>query len=163
MAAKKYKNLRLVIAVLTSFFVSGDLYAMEDAEVQGYTGFIQDLINSSSAVKNGPICTFGSDEISSAFIAQDTKVVNLDKNPEKFMQCKAIYVARGSEKILKPEIAKFNRNKIMTVAIFDGFTEIDGMMQVQMGRRNFEITLNSKVAKASGVRLNALLLSLVIN
>jgi hypothetical protein len=56
-----------------------------------------------------------------------------------------------------------NKKKILTIAIFDGFTEIGGMLQVQMGRRNFELTLNSKAVKESGIRLNALSTSLVIN
>ncbi|MBP7710555.1 MAG: YfiR family protein [Rickettsiales bacterium] len=159
----KYRRLKITIAALTTMLAAFNANAMEDGEVQAYAGFIQELINTTTMVKQGVTCTFGSDEIANAIVAQEAKSINLAKNPEKFAQCKAIYVSKGSEKILKSEIARFSRNKIMTVAIFDGFAETGGMVQVQMGRRNFEITLNSKEAKASGVRLNALLLSLVIN
>jgi hypothetical protein len=159
----KYRRLKILFAVIAFYGFPPNVYAMEAGEVQAYAGFIADLINTATTLKQGVTCAFGSDEISNAIISQDSKSINLVKNPEKFVQCKAIYVASGSEKFLKSEIVKFNKNKIMTVAIFDGFVEIGGMIQVQMGRRNFEITLNSKEVKAASVRLNALLLSLVIN
>ena len=96
-------------------------------------------------------------------LSQDGKIIDLNNNPEKFTSCKAIYVASGAAKVLKPEIAKFSKNKILTIAIFDGFTEIGGMVQVQMWRRNFELILNSKAMKEAGIRLNSLAMSLVVN
>ncbi len=156
----KYK---IIIAVFLSFFISYQGKAMDDAEVQAYATFIQDLINSASTTKNGQICTFGSDEIANIILTQAKSPINLDKNQDKVAKCKAIYVARGSEKILKLEINKFNKNKIMTVAIFEGFIESGGMVQVQIGRRDFEVILNYAEVKAAGIRLSALILSLVIN
>ncbi len=162
-AIAKYRIIKTLFVVLAFCGLGFNANAMEDGEVQAYAGFITDLINTTTTIKQGVTCVFGSDEIANAIILHDSKSINLVKNPEKFIQCKAIYVASGSEKFMKSEIVKFNKNKIMTVAIFDGFVDAGGMVQVQMGRRNFEITLNSKEAKVASVRLNALLLSLVIN
>jgi YfiR/HmsC-like len=164
LSATKYRRLKILFVAIVLCGFSFNAQAMEDSEVQAYVSFIRDLINTTTTTRpNGITCTFGSDEIASALLLQDPKSINLDKSPEKFAQCKAIYIAKGSEKNLKPEIVKFTKNKIMTVAIFDGFVETGGMAQVQMGRRNFEITLNSRESKTASVRLNALLLSLVIN
>ncbi len=157
---QKYK---IIIAVFLSFFISYEAKSMDDVEVQAYATFIQEMINSTSMSKAGQVCTFGSDEISNLLLSQDNKSVNLDKNPDKISKCKAVYVARGYEKILKLEISKFNKNKIMTVGVFEGFVENGGMVQVQIGRRDFEVLLNYKEVKTAGIRLSALILSLVIN
>jgi hypothetical protein len=156
----KYK---IILALFLSVFVSYQSKAMDDAEVQAYATFIRDLINSASMTRTGQICTFGSDEISNIILIQSNKSINLDRNQGDITKCKAIYIARGSEKILKLEISKFNKNKIMTVAVFEGFLESGGMVQVQIGRRDFEVMLNYKEVKAAGIRLSALILSLVIN
>lgn len=136
---------------------------MEDSEAQVYTNFILDIINTSSTLKSGEVCTFGGDEIANAILLRDSKTINLDKNPERFAKCKSVYIAKSSEKILRLEISKFNKNKIMTIGIFEGFVESGGMIQVQMGRRDFEIMLNSKEVKSAAIRLNALVTSRVIN
>ncbi len=161
MKPKWFKN---TIAFLIFFFgLSASSYSMDDAEVFAFTDFIGGLVKSSSIQKNGFFCVLGSDEISSALMIKDRKILDITKSLDKFNSCKAIYIARGSEKSLKLEIAKFNNVKIMTIAVFDGFTEIGGMFQVQIGRRNFEIISNPKVLKDSNVKINSLLSSLIIN
>ncbi len=157
------KRLRTLTVTFLMFIMSFPVAALEENEVAAYTDFINTLITTSSISKKGEICVLGSDEISSAFLLKNDKVINLDKNPDKFHSCRAIYVAVDSEKFLKSELSKFSSNKIFTVAIFEGFTDIGGMVQVQMGRRNFEMIVNAKAVKDSNVRINSLLTNLIIN
>lgn len=145
------------------FFKLSSAFAMDEGEVEAFTDFINTLVKTSSIHKSGSFCIFGSDEISSALMFGDAKIVDLTKSPEKFNLCKAIYIASGSEKSLKLEIAKFNNANIMTVGIFEGFTEIGGMVQVQMDRRNFEMIVNPKAIKESNIKINSLLTNLIIN
>lgn len=137
--------------------------AIEGEEAVAFAGFIQDLVRTTHTSRNGVICAFGSDEISKVIASQDKKFIDLDREPKKFEQCKAVYIAQGREKNSRAEIEKYNSKKILTIGTFDGITDIGGMIQVSMGRRNFELTLNAKEVKAAGVRLNALATSLVIN
>jgi len=161
----KFGNLKLVAFFTALFFITFDCFSdiIEDETAVAFAGFIQDLVNTTQTPKHGPICGLGSDEVSKIIATQDKTFIDLDLEPKKYGQCKAVYIAQGREKSLRFEIEKLHKKKILTIAIFDGFTEIGGMLQVQMGRRNFELILNSKVVKESGIRLNALSTSLVIN
>jgi hypothetical protein len=161
----KFSNLKLVTFFTALFFVTFDCFSsiIDDETAVAFAGFIQDIVHTTQTSKHGPICGVGSDEISKIIASQDKTFIDLDLEPKKYEQCKAVYIAQGCEKGLRAEIDKLNKKKILTIAIFDGFTEIGGMLQVQMGRRNFELTLNSKAVKESGIRLNALSTSLVIN
>lgn len=159
------RKLKLVTFFATSFFIMFNCFAsvMDSEEASAFASFIQDLIHTTQTSKHGPICGIGSDEVLKAMAGQDRTFVDLDHDPKKYLSCKAVYISMGRQKGLGAEIAKFNKAKILTIAIFDGFTEMGGMVQVELGRRNFELTLNSKEVKAAGVRLNALATSLVIN
>lgn len=160
-----FKNLKLTI-ILTLFFFpafNSNAGVMDNDEATAFASFIQDLVITSQTPKHGAICALGSDEISRVIASQDKDFIDLDVYPKKFLSCKAIYVAMSKQKGLGSDIIKFNKNKILTIATFDGFTEMGGMIQVEMGRRSFELSLNSKEVKAASVRLNALAMSLVIN
>ncbi len=160
-----FKIIKPIVAMLLTFFVvfaeaRADITDKEEAVA--FAGFIQDLVHTTQTSKVGPTCYLGSDEIS-RIISQEKGSIDLSRDGSKFASCKAIYVSTGEIKGIAAEIDKFSKHKIMTIAIFDGFTERGGMVQVQMGRRSFELILNSKAVKDSGVRLSALALSLVIN
>lgn len=161
----KPRVLKLYVIFVALFLIAPTSFAdsIEDEMATAYAGFIRDLVGTTQISKNGTICVFGSDEISKMLLHQSSKYINLDLSPDKYTSCKAIYIAQGMEKGLRSEVDKFNQDKIMTIAIFEGFIESGGMVQVQLGRRNFELLLNSKDIKSSGIRLSALALSLVIN
>jgi hypothetical protein len=161
----KFSNLKIVTFFTALFLITFDCFSdiTEDETAVAFALFIQDLVHTTQTSKHGSICALGSDEVSKIIATQDKTFIDLDLEPKKYGECKAVYIAQGREKSLRFEIEKLNKKKILTIAIFDGFTEIGGMLQVQMGRRNFELTLNSKVVKESGIRLNALSTSLVIN
>jgi hypothetical protein len=121
------------------------------------------MVHTSQTGKNGAICIFGNDRISKIIATHEKNFIDLNSDPKKFNSCKAIYISQEREKGLRVEIEKFNNNKIFTIATFDGFTEMGGMVQVQMGRRNFELIVNSKETREAGVKLSALSTSLIIN
>jgi len=161
-----FKTLKPVIFFAAFFFATTNFCFAEVVELEeasAFASFIEDLVHSTNTPKRGVICFIGSDIVSKAIAGQDKTIIDLDKDPTKYTACKAIYIAQGKEKGLRSEMIKFNKNKILTIAVFDGFTESGGMIQVQMGRRNFELILNTKEIKEAGVRLNALITSLVIN
>lgn len=158
-----FKNLKLLFLTI-SFFITSTANAgpIDNDEATAFAVFLQDLVRTTQSSKPGSFCLVGSDEIS-AIIDQEKNIIDLDANPGKYNSCKAIYIAMNKQKGLAAEITKFNKHKILTLAIFDGFVESGGMVQVQIGRRNFELTLNSKAIKEAGIKLNSLAMSLVIN
>lgn len=154
-----------VIFTLLLFFAAPSSFAgvLTSEEALAFASFIKGLTSTTQIAKEGSICSFGNDEISKIIASQNQDYISLDSDPKQYKLCRVIYIAQGMQKGLGVELAKFNKNNIMTIAIFEGFVEFGGMVQVQMGRRNFELILNTKKIKASGIRLSALVLSLVIN
>ncbi len=154
-------TLFVAILLLTVSKTFADVADKEEAIA--FTNFIKQLVSSSHTTKTGKFCLLGSDEISQAILSQDRQAINLTTNPQDYGECIAVYISRSQQKGLRAEIEKFNKNKIITIATFDGFTESGGMIQVQMGRRDFELVVNPKELKESGVRLSALISNLIIN
>jgi hypothetical protein len=67
------------------------------------------------------------------------------------------------ERGLRIELDRLTEKKILTIAIFEGFTNMGGMIQIQLGRRNFELTVSPKLLRAAGVKLDVLATNLIIN
>ncbi len=158
-------NLRPAIFVTIFFLLIFNCLAgvIENEEAEAFAAFIQELAKSTIAAKEGATCVFGTDEITKIITNRDRNIIILDEEAKKAQLCKTVYVARGREKGLRIDIEKFNQKKILTISIIEGFADLGGMVEVGMGRRNFELTVNYKELKASGVRLSALATSLVIN
>jgi hypothetical protein len=56
----------------------------------------------------------------------------------------------SKQKGLGSDVIKFNKNKILTIATFDGFIEMGGMIQIEMGRRwrnSWRICLKSQISQ----------------
>lgn len=158
---------KLVVLCLVLLMLQSRAFAtsLEIDEAGAFANFIRELVHTTftPASKSSSLCIFGNDEVSKSIMTQEKNVIDLNIEPKKYEACKAIYISQSRQKIMKAEIEKFSSKKIMTVAIFEGFTEVGGMVQIQMGRRNFELILDPKQIKISGIKLNALVLSLVIN
>ena len=159
-----FRKFNLIILLILSLSISAIAFAglVDNDEALAFASFIQDLAHKTQAAKPGFICSIGNDEIS-RIISQEKNFINLDKDGSKITSCKAIYIAMGREKNVKSDLLKFSNNKILTIAVFDGFIENGGMVQVQMGRRNFELILNAKALKESGIKLSPLVTDLIIN
>lgn len=165
----KFLNIKThLITLFLSFVLATNCFAVvvETEEAGDYAEFIFSIFSLSQTSGGTLLCIIGSDEISKVITARDKTAITLtldEMDDKRYSTCKAVYVSQGSEKTSKSEMERLIKRKVMTIAVFDGFVETGGMMQVQMGRRGFEIILNSKEVKTANVRLNALLLSLVIN
>ena len=155
----------LLTLLIVALFVPGNCLArsLDNDEVFAFANFIYDLVKTSQIPKSGAFCILGNDEVAKLLFDRDKNIVDLDHHPKKHESCKAIYISQGKEKILRSELARFGKSKVLTIAIFEDFTEIGGMVRVDMGRRNFELTVNSKAMKEAGIKLNSLATSLIIN
>jgi len=155
------------VKIITLFFFlfAFDSYArsFDSDEVFAFGGFINDMVKTAQTSKTGPFCVLGNDEIGKVILDLDKNTVDLEMHPRKYDACRAIYIAQSKEKTLRNEMTKFSKSKILTIAVFEDFTEVGGMVRVDMGRRNFELTVNSKGMKESGIKLNSLAMSLVVN
>lgn len=152
--------------MLISLFVCSSSFAghIDNDEALGFAGFILDIVQQAhTSSQNTAICILGSDEISRIISNQSKDFIDLNSDPKRYLHCKAVYFAMNRQKGLGTEIDKYNNSKILTIAVFDGFNEMGGMVQIQTGRRTLEVILNSKELKAAGVRLSALAMSFVIN
>jgi len=137
--------------------------SFDSDEVFAFAGFINDLVKTAQTSKGGAFCVLGNDEIGKVILDLDKTTVDLETHPRKYDGCRAIYIAQSKEKTLRNEMTKFSKSKILTIAVFEDFTELGGMVRVDMGRRNFELTVNSKGMKEAGIKLNSLAMSLIVN
>ena len=155
---------RLLVWFFAFFLLVSDGHSimLSEDEANAFASFIKSLVDTTSGTNNGAICSFGNDEVTRAL----TKSVHSSKSISTMSEsknCKALYVAKDKEKGLRAEIDKIVKKDIMTLAIFENFTESGGMILIEMGRRNFELTVNPQVMKDSGLRLSPLAINLVIN
>lgn len=156
------KNSKLIIAFFCFFCLSSNSFADEAEEAKFFADFIYEIPSLAQGINKGDVCSFGYDTVV-AEMQLKSDIVNIDTYPQKYISCKLIYIARDKEKIYKSYVAKFNHKRILTVSLLESFNENGGMILVQMGRRSFELTINSKEIKEAGIRLDPLLLELVIN
>lgn len=154
---------RFIAVVLFLFSFSSQAEVIDSEEAVAFASFIKEMIHGSQFPSNhNSVCTIGKDEISK-ILAREKKYIDLNTDSDQYKTCNAIYVAVGNKKTVWADVLKFNKAKVLTIGIFEGFAESGGIVQIQMGRRNFELTLNQKMFKESGVRLSPLATSLVVN
>ncbi len=159
----------LSISTLLAHLVAFKAIAAHDPEVsQAFASFIETMHASVQTVnKSSSICIYGSDDISLRMQSQNKLVVILDVNTASkknyYGECRIIYVAKDSEKFVKSFIETLNRSGALTVAAFDSFVNDGGMVFIDLGRRDFELTVNSQAFKKSGVKLDSAITALIIN
>ncbi len=158
----------ITLKLLTLFFIAITLFsfealAMESEESQAYSNFIGDMVAAMSFDKSGTFCVSGNDDVTKAIIDRFPKAIRADEGIDKYSLCNIIYIAQGSERGLRIELEKLSEKRIVTIAIFDGFVNMGGMIQIQIGRRNFELMVNPKLLKGSGAKLGVLATNLIIN
>lgn len=160
---KLEKLKHLLIFFLLSFFAVSNSWAEDKDEAEMFATFIYGVTTSIQSGNPGEICVFGYDEIAAAISVKSKNNINLDRNPEKYTSCHAVYVAKDKSKVLRNYVEKFNHKKIITVGVLENFNENGGMIFIQIGRRNFEITVNAKQIKEAGIKLPPTVLEFVIN
>lgn len=158
------KDIILKFLTIAAFaFISCEALAMENEESQAYSNFISDMALAMSFDKPGSFCISGNDDITKAIMDYLPKAIKLDSSSDKYSLCNIIYIAQGNERGLRIELDKLSEKKIVTIAIFDGFVNMGGVIQIQIGRRNFELMVNPKLLKSSGAKLGVLATNLIIN
>ncbi len=137
-----------------------------DETAKAFADFIEALyISTQTANKEPSICIFGSDDISTYLSTKEkSKIIPEDASISKSANgCRVVYIAKSKEKLVKSFIGAFNQSKTVTIANFDSFVNNGGMIFVDLGRRDFELTVNFKTFKASGARLDSAIAALIIN
>lgn len=157
------RTLKFIFILLVSFFFVQSSFALEKEEADMYATFILGISGGIQSASQGEICVLGYDEIVVAFSEKNRNLINVENNPDKYTSCKMIYIAKDKSKTFRGYIDKYHLKKIITIAILESFNEGGGMILVQMGRRNFELSVNSKAIKEAGIKFAPLVLELVIN
>lgn len=142
--------------------------AFEGEFSKAFAEFIQVLYSNTQAANKGShLCVYGNDDVSSRIEAKNVSMVFLDDNVHsknnRYKECRIIYVAKDKEKFVKSFIDVFNKSGALTLAVFDSFVNNGGMLFIDLGRRDFELVVNAKAFKASGIRLDSAFTGLIIN
>ena len=128
------------------------------------TEFIEVLTQNISGLKNGKFCIFGRDEISNAIILRNNEYIKIFDDLKNIDSCNIAYIANDKQKMFKFVGHSFRDLRILTIATFSDFSlSENGMIEIQLGRRNFEIIVNKKTLKANSFMLKPLINSYVIN
>lgn len=169
---KRFKN-RIIQILVLQLLLMGTLvsraWGYYDPELaQAFASFIETMAGSVQTVNRGAtICLYGNDDVTLRIQSRGKSVIFLDADiaskKNRYSECRIIYVAKDNEKFVKSFIGVFNKSGALTVAAFDSFVNDGGMVFVDLGRRDFELTVNAKVFRASGVKLDSSVTGLIIN
>ena len=165
MKTKILRSLITILAVLSVLIqtVNAADRSFDEALAQFLMGGV--YTNTETTTKADKFCLYGSDGIT-IHIVSDNNIVILDENngnKEKYKKCRLIYVAKNKEKLVKSFIDNMNNSGALTIATFANFVSDGGMLFVDVGRRNFELTVNTASFKKSGVKLDSSIVGLIIN
>lgn len=155
-----------IFSLLFIFLYEKNSKAFDSEYSKAFAEFIQVLYNNTQTAtgKANNLCVFGDDDISSQLLAR-SKTINLTEATAKKVRdkdCRLVYVAKNKERFVKSFIDDINKSGVATVATFDSFTNNGGMISVDVGRRDFELTVNVGVLKKSGVKLDSSITGLIV-
>lgn len=119
--------------------------------------------NSKSPEKQDHMCIFGYDSVSSILESQAKKKIVLEEGKKNFSKCRVIYVAKNKSRYVRTFIDDMNASGALTIALFDSFVNDGGMLFIDIGRRNFELTVNSQTLKSSEVKIDSSITGLIID
>lgn len=129
--------------------------------------FISTLMLNTQTVNRGTsLCIYGSDDISQYLVNKEKISSVLDEDISKkhsYKHCRIIYIAKNKEKYVRSFIDILNQAGAPTVATFESFVNNGGMIFVDIGRRDFELTVNSQSFKASGAKIDSSIMALIVN
>jgi len=162
----KFLTANLVFVLFVNMQSSFAYYDPELAKA--FASFIETMtVSVHSANKGAAICIYGSDDITVRLQSGSKNVITLEhevtSKKNRYQDCKIIYVAKDNEKFAKSFIATFNKSGALTIAAFDSFVNDGGMVFIDLGRRDFELTINVGTFKASGIKLDSAIAALIIN
>lgn len=129
-----------------------------------YANFIQNLVNSSSVKKKeGAFCIYGNDAVARSLAKSTAVSVVKQANFESSRHCKAIYISDDNVIRLKSYMKELAANKIMTIGTYEEFVDNGGMIQVGMGRRDFELFVDVRALNSAQIKLDTLSTNLIVN
>ncbi len=149
-------------------FYSKQLKANEGDFNAAFANFIKLVyVNVETVEKSNRFCIFGSDDISLQIIPLIDKnvleILNENIDPKRsYKKCRVVYVAKSKQKVVKSAIVPLNKSGALTIATFNSFVNDGGMFSVDVGRRNFELTVNSLTFKESGVKIDSSIIGLIV-
>jgi len=158
----RFRNLFTLL--LISLLVSSHAFARSEPEESGmhFAHFIEVITDNIENLKAGRICIIGSDEISK-FFRRRPLTIDIKAKIKKFAICNTIYVSQDQHKDFYRRIDEFTNKRIFTIAAFDNFVENGGMMEIRLGRKSFELIVNSESLKRADLKLNTSISSLTQN
>ncbi len=153
-----------VFIIAFSLAFSGGANASTELS-QALAKFIEAVYDNTESGNGGSkICLFGSDNISLHMDSAKTFALNEDGlNKQEYKNCRIIYVAKDKEKLVKSFIDDLNASGALTLAVFSNFVNDGGMLIIEVGRRNFEMTVNVAEFKKSGVKLDSAIIGLIVS
>lgn len=132
-------------------------------EAAAYAGFIQNMVSLSQINTKGSFCILGHDAVARS-LSQSKKNKAIDQeSADPYRKCRAVYLSVENVTNLKMQLGDLTKKKILTIGTFEGFIENGGMIQVEMGRRNFELTIDVNALYNAGIKLDTLSTNLIIN
>ncbi len=137
--------------------------SIESDEAAAYANFIQNLVTKSTVTKKGAFCIFGHDAVARSLAGGAGNVVIRDDGADAYRKCRAVYISVESIANLKSRLGEMMKDKILTISTFEEFVENGGMIQVGMGRRDFELTVDVKLLYAAQIKLDTLSTNLIVN
>ncbi len=136
---------------------------MEADEAAAYANLIHNLVSKSSISRKGALCVFGNDSVAKSLRRSSENVAVSHNLEESRRKCRAIYVSAENATNLKVYLDGMAKEKILTISTFEQFVDNGGMIQVGMGRRDFELIVDVKSLHAAQIKLDTLSANLIIN
>lgn len=156
----------IIVATILSI-ITCNAYSSDDIRDKALAGFIEHIHGNVTTSRSGSnLCIFGSDGIALRLkgnISKNFIDLGEDIDPVKdYKDCKVVYIARSKEKEVKYSVNFFNDKGVLTIAVFSSFIADGGMMSVEIGRRNFELSVNDIALKEFGIRIDSSIAALIV-
>lgn len=133
-------------------------------EPLAYANFINGLVKKAELdKKEGALCVFGNNDIAKELLNIAGTIKRSSQNIDEYRSCKAVYIGLDGASGLRSYLLKLTTSKILTMGTSSDFFENGGMIQIEIGRRGFELTVDEDSINAARVKLDTLSTNLIVN
>ncbi len=166
---KKIKSAFVCLAFVSLLCYAQFSAARQSSISVAFANFIKNVYNNTETTARGEkLCVFGSDDISlQIFLLVDEKMIRVIRDDfdrtADYKNCRIIYVAKSQQKNVKYSMNILNKSSALTIATFATFVNDGGMVYVEVGRRNFELTVNNEVFRESKVKIDSSIIGLIVD
>jgi hypothetical protein len=119
-------------------------------------------------IESRNICVYGYDQVAVSLKEKYEEIVFFRNNEDLLkadfasQKCQVFYISQNKNAEFEA-IKLANASNVISVSIDENFIEKSGTILVQMGRRNFELSVNHAAMKRLNIKLDPVLEGLVIN